>query len=478
MTLLPAGSQVPLRSTISDQRYRGPVAIAAIWFGLVTGLAGIKAWAFFSGAFDLGVFVHAFRTVASGGVGAEIQLIGRSFLEDHFSPLVLPIAWIANSSLAPYLLIAIQASALAAASILVWRAALARGKVNPYIHQIGFLAAPIVLFAAWNDFHPSVLALPFLVLLFDGLERADNRAVLTGGILAALAREDIAFLVLLAIVIWWQWSYTTVIVFGVAGACLAAAFLLSGGESWFLLSGLAYLEGATVAVISILGEIWDGGLAILILLLIGLPWIFLGRMPWRPVVISLCFVTPLLALDFPMIEHVGNHYFVPVAAPLAVGVLTSESRKSDSRIVAIPATLVALFLGPLGTSLAGERDSPAWLVIYTALDEGGEIAATHSWASGLQLGDEVSAATLLVPWIDRPEVYHWPAPFADVTLGRISQTPIVRADPNAHVSDVLALNEGWTVYGPTGEEQNLVEFGYRQRSISPDGRFSWWTPGD
>lgn len=446
-----------------------PLALSSTWWIAFSVLASIRVWAFFTGAFDLGVHVHALRTVRMLGPGAAVPLIDRSFLADHFSPLELPLALIVGTHWDPYVLVVLQAAAVALAGFFVWRIAVRHRATTPLLHQAAFLSAPLVLFAAWNDFHPSVLAAPFLVVFFDRIRGGNEQALLVAGCAAALLREDVALVVLLGLLIFPRLSWQRLLVALVAGIGVAASLRL-GGRGWFS-EATAYLRSGDLLP-SLLDEVWDGGALLWIWPGALIPWVFVARPAARYLMVAVVFSLPLLVIDLPVLQDLRHHYYFPMAAPLAVGAVHGRPWPVATPRVGVAALAVALFLGPLGAAAAGDRVAPAWVVVGASIRNGAEIAAVHEWIDQVDPGESVSAATFTVPFLRADEVRMWPSPFRDLVL-RVSPQPIVQADPSAEVTDVVAPTRSDIGAGPTAAAVGLAAQ-FDLVSISPDGRFQHW----
>jgi len=448
--------------------------LAAVWLTVVFALVSLRAWEFYAAGFDLGVFVQAFRTMILHGPFATIPMLGQSFLEDHFSPLALPLALLATSSALPYLLLAVQTGMVALAGFFIWRIALRAGSRRPLLHLLGFLFAPVVVGAVWNDFHVSVLAAPFLVLMLDGLHTGADRRVLWAGSAAALMREDIAIVVLILILVW-RPSRRVWPVIILAGLSAAGGVLL-GGPNWFVESGTRYLAASGSPIRSALAVAWDSGKLLPLILFIVLPWLFLGRIGRRSWLAAALLLTPLAFLDLPVLDHVGSHYYLPLGIILAVGAARGGERFVDSfRLVPGGAVVLALMVGPLVSGVSGYQRVPGWHVTEVAMQDASSVATMHAWVDSLALGESVSAVNPLVPWIEATDaVWVWPSPLQNVALTGQPQIPIVRADPSAQVTDVIAPIGEMLGLGPTGEQAGLPDRGFVRRSVSPAGTYVWW----
>ncbi len=185
-----AGSRFVRRATLTL------LAASVAGYALVLGLASWQRHlAFMSNALDMGMMDQVLWNLAHGR-GFYTSYKGFSFLGDHFSPALaalVPIYWLTGGRgvlalvLAQSTLIALSAGTL----LLVARSEL-RSTVLAVAVAISFLLQPLLHEANLFDFHPDVLALPFMILAFYFLRRRQNWALVTTLFVALLAKEDVA----------------------------------------------------------------------------------------------------------------------------------------------------------------------------------------------------------------------------------------------------------------------------------------------
>jgi uncharacterized membrane protein len=447
-------------------------AMVSLWTVGVGVMSSLKAWEFHDAGFDLGVVVQGLRTVAAHGPFAEVPMLGQSFLDDHFSPLVLLLTPLARLPQFPYILLVVQTAALGVAGFLVWRIASRHHRPHPLLHLVAFLVAPVVVGAVWSDFHMSTVAAPFIVLTIDALIRRDDRQALWAGSLAAISREDVALFVLILVVVLGLRRQSTLLAL-IASACVLGGALL-GSANWFVATGTQYLGTGGNLLLKVARTAWDSGQLIVLILALLLPWVFLGRIGWRFWLVSALWFAPLMLLDVRVLDNAGSHYFLPIGAALAVGAASSTRSVVKLEVLPVAAVTLSFLVGPLGVPIAGYQGASAWNVIREARSDGPEFAAMHRWVSSLSLGESVAAANPLVPWIERSGVWVWPSPLDDVVFAEQGTLPIVRADPDSAPTDVVAPRSALQGLGPTGDQAGLPASGFTATSISPDGSYVWW----
>lgn len=152
---------------------------------------------FQSGATDLGIY-HQIVWLISRGKPAFSTLGHWHFLGDHFNPilyLISPLMWIHPG---PETLLWVQVLALAASAIIFFQ--YARSKWESSWNACG-LALAFLLYApaslvALDDFHPEVLAIPFLLGAVCAFERKNAVAYWITLSLAMCCKENVALVVI------------------------------------------------------------------------------------------------------------------------------------------------------------------------------------------------------------------------------------------------------------------------------------------
>lgn len=401
-------------------------------------------------------------------------MTGVSLLGDHFSPILVPLSPVALLPGAAFWLIGVQALLVALSIPIVWLVARELSPGRAGVVTAVYAVCPPLLYAVWNDFHASTLALPFVAAWLLGVVKRNRGVTIWAGLAAVLCREDVALTVgvvglFLALTVWR----------GTLGVALAGVvvsvsyFAAGGGTGWLSGAGLAYLrESAFPEVIGdVLQVSWSGGLLVSLLATLIVPWRLLGRQDLRLWAFYLVSVAPLLVLDAPNVHSPGLHYFSVGALIGPLALRTGETSRPGllPRLV----LLVLLVSGPMGTSLwtySALANPPAPVVLKEGIETYGNNAEIHDLLASL--GDEglvVSAVQNLVPLISsRNQVYPWPAPFFDLVLGKISDVPIVVADPGLVPDLVLVPVREQGLFRPVMPDTFPAAFGYEVVLVKGD----------
>jgi hypothetical protein len=151
---------------------------------------------FGSSLFDLGLFDQIVWNTAHGHA-FRCSVHRLHFLGDHFGPALLvvtPLYWLVSS---PVALLAVNALCVGAAAWPLFLAAKARGLTREAssVLLLAFLAYPSCTSIAVYDFHPDLLALPWLMaaLYFESTSR--YRAMVVAALLAMSCKEEYAVFV-------------------------------------------------------------------------------------------------------------------------------------------------------------------------------------------------------------------------------------------------------------------------------------------
>jgi uncharacterized membrane protein len=143
-------------------------------------------------ALDLGYFIQTLKYTLEGNL-LYTTIGGLSSLAYHFSPitlLCLPFYW-----LFPYAqtLLVIQAVILGVSGCLIY--ILCRNNnlnhITAIIVEILFFLNPLIWGLATFDFHPVVFAIPFLLLLFIGIQKNNRILIIISLIAVLLTKEDV-----------------------------------------------------------------------------------------------------------------------------------------------------------------------------------------------------------------------------------------------------------------------------------------------
>ena len=408
-----------------------------------------------SGAFDLGFIVSALAEINRVGVGAPVSWAGWDLFADHFSPLLVPLARVADTSWGAYWLVLIQAAAFVISTFIARR--LIRETVDDQRDRkwmlTAYATAPAILFPVFFDFHASVAALPLLMLTLYGLTTKRTNLAIASSMLMALAREDIALLALVLSVSEARRNprYTRFVA-PAALMCLAgwAVFTYGRMKGRGLFSLYGYLDwrnpltSATRAV----EVIWaDGALALLIIALL-IPWVLSGS--FNPRLLSVLAATslPYLLADFALMKTVTVHYYV-IAPPLLLTavcqqrpVLTEQRRQWW-----VAGVMIGVLGGPLVTGLYGPASRE---VIYPTLRSihanQQVIQATHDAISCLPEGATIATTSTVTPLVAHlRRVVILPYPFESFSLLTESGPALVPSNapttpPEFIVSETIPLS--------------------------------------
>lgn len=152
----PAGA--PARSAV--ERF-GIVSVAALGYLL---LSAVRYETFRAGD-DLTVFDQAVYLI-SRGARPVVTFLGFHILADHGAAILYPIALLYRIYPSVYWLLGLQAAALAAGALPLWRLARLAGLSDGLARAIAvsYLTYPVVLGSTLFDFHPETLAVPALLM--------------------------------------------------------------------------------------------------------------------------------------------------------------------------------------------------------------------------------------------------------------------------------------------------------------------------
>jgi uncharacterized membrane protein len=191
---VPEGPAAP-----AGRRGRAAAAGLALAWALLIGGVCVQKYRFFLYAdFDLAIFAQALEQLMHGRGFVSIR--GMNWLGDHSSLILLGLAplWVVVRH--PLLLPVAQAAALASGAISVH--AYARRRLGEGGAAVALAAAwllqPALAYVALFEFHPEALATPALLACGVALAARRRGACLSWAAVAALAKEDVA-LVLLAL---------------------------------------------------------------------------------------------------------------------------------------------------------------------------------------------------------------------------------------------------------------------------------------
>ncbi len=445
----------------------------AAWIAVLASAGALRVWALSSQGFDLAFVVHGLARLAQSGPGADVPFAGWSLLEDHLSILALPLAWLAGHPLGPYALMTVEAVAVGLSIPVAWR--LARRRLRStraaWVLTIAYATAPTLLFAAWADFYPSLLATPFFLLLIEAIEEGRGRQALLAGGVAALAREDVALLVLVTALVCVRTSprYLGALAAS-ATAVIMAARALAAGPQYFAALAYDYVDPA--APLATLGAavaaLWSGGRLVTLLATAALPWIGFGRTALRPLTIALLGHLPYLLAAVTTTKSPGYHYYFLVPA-LAYWAVLQAHRDRPLRRGVLPAGAVALALvvGPLGWGVVAPGIPTMAGVVRTATVDRVAISDAHRVLQCIPEGAVQSLDSSLVAFAgDRARVRMWPDPFGPllIQVGDAAARLPASGDPTPPAY----------VMPPPDSNAAVVLPGFSYETVNPADRWQVW----
>lgn len=173
-----------------------PVALAAATFAGLYVVAMLRAYTL-AGGYDLAYFTQAAWLITEGEA-PFVTIRGLHLLGDHTYPIFWPMAWLTGVLPTIPTLLAIQSASLAAGIIPLWRICrrlAGLGMPATVALTISYAAFPALHNVNLADFHPEVLAVPFLLgaVLFASTDRWVAYAACIVVVLAC--REDLSLVV-------------------------------------------------------------------------------------------------------------------------------------------------------------------------------------------------------------------------------------------------------------------------------------------
>lgn len=277
--------------------------------------------------FDLGVNDQAIWKL-SDGVEPVVSALGWNVFADHLSLVLVPLSWLYLLSPSVAWLFGIQALSAAAAFLLVrpWLDTLAVPRRWAVVLEGAFAASPLLWNAVFFDFHPSTLAVPFLVL---GLHAAHRDAI--GALTLASAglvflRDDLGVTVAILAAVGWSTSVSphrrARLALGLAGLGMvvfgsAVASHFGVDRHWATRYGYLGTSPSDAlmhpldSVPAALGHLWSSDAASAVLawaLASGLLALFAPRR----FAVVLFLAAPILLADDPFLTQPTFHYGAPL----------------------------------------------------------------------------------------------------------------------------------------------------------------------
>ncbi|MDJ0651195.1 MAG: DUF2079 domain-containing protein [Xenococcaceae cyanobacterium MO_188.B19] len=157
---------------------------------------------FQSTAFDLGIFDNAIYLI-SQGKEPFVSFRGLHILGDHAAWILYPLAGLYKIHGDVHWLFAIQALTLASGAFPTWYLAIQAGlnRSQAYGIAIAYLLYPVVFNANLFDFHPEVIAIPF-ILLAIWATRAEKLWCFIGSIIIILGCKAVLGLTVVGMGLW------------------------------------------------------------------------------------------------------------------------------------------------------------------------------------------------------------------------------------------------------------------------------------
>ena len=144
-----------------------------------------------SSAWDFGIFEQFSWLIANGRINEVSSLRGITPLQDHFSLLLVPIAYIYKILPSGFTLIALQSLSLGSLPVLS-NILFPKIRISPKLRLGLFIAicfTPIIFLVNIANFHPEVLSAPLMLLAISEIKRKGNIALLIYLILILSAKK-------------------------------------------------------------------------------------------------------------------------------------------------------------------------------------------------------------------------------------------------------------------------------------------------
>lgn len=376
------------------------VVLLFLWTAAVSAVAILRVWGL-GAKTDLGFTLHALAAAARDGLNAPASWAGWTLLEDHFSPWLLLMAPVANSRWGGYALVVAQAIAYGTSIYFAWRF-LARSHLSLTDRRLllaAFALAPALTFSLFWDFHANVLAVPFMILLLDGLVFDRPGQALVAAIGASGFREDVAILVLVLAVVFGRrrpWAYLRL---GVPAALCLSFWRLAAGEAtvgygtfYGYIADAATTGGVLRVAVRVLETIWADGFLLVLAISVLFPWLLLSGVGLRPLVALAAAGFPYLAADSLIAKSVGFHYWVLAPALMLASVIDhTPTEGSQSRRFAFGVFLVFIvFAGPFGYGTLGPGGQTVSAIVRGSADRARTIELVHEGLACIGSEDTVS----------------------------------------------------------------------------------------
>jgi uncharacterized membrane protein len=321
---------------------------------------------------DLAVFDQAIWKLAHGH-GPEVTVIGWNVFADHLSPVLFLFVPLYRVAPTPVWLFLAQAIAFAAGFLAV-PALLRAAEVDRKLLRgflVAYAASPLVWNALLVDFHPTTLAVPFLLVGLTAALRHDLRTLALASAGVLLLRDDLGLAVVAMTLVGWTTTPSSrerrirmmVAAGGLAWVLVGGGVGSALGASRHWLPRYGYLASTPAGALLhpwrtlprlVLGLGRIDNLTLIIACVGTLA--FLPFLSPRRLLLAGFVALPFLLADDTNLHTLRFHYQAPVfpflllAAATGISRLTAERARVTGRLL-VPAftVLVLLALGPLDT---------------------------------------------------------------------------------------------------------------------------------
>ncbi len=214
-----------------------------------------------SQASDIGTFEQFSWLIANGKINEISSLRGIAPLQDHFSLLLIPIAFIYKIIPTTYTLIALQSIALGIIPALTLKLAKEKNSPNPITASllVAVLLCPYFFLVNLGDFHPEILTAPIMLLAIQETKKArSNRYFIYFLITLLVKKSQVLFGAGLSLYGLANRQYKKAIItllISIGWWIISAKFSAAGGD--YVNLRLGYLgETKSAILITILSKPW------------------------------------------------------------------------------------------------------------------------------------------------------------------------------------------------------------------------------
>ncbi len=331
--------------------------------------ASAKHFLLGSSAWDLGIFEQFSWLISNGYLFHESSLRGIQPLQDHFSLLLFPIALIYKYIPSPYTLLFLQSTALGSVTSIIYSYC-RRVSFNPNLTKsilIASILSPIVFLVNIANFHPEVLAVPFMVATLLYSKRTTHNLIFYLSLIISLVAKKSQLLFGLGVAIYLylngykRKSFLT-LTLSILWWIIASHYSKAGGD--YIQGRLGYLgEDIPSILFTLIASPWEvfkeapPDTIVLYLLGLSLPFLALWKKGSLPAIVS---TFPILFTN--IISNTGtqrelySQYSISILPFLIVSCIDSFSiyklKYSVKRYIFLP-TLLLTIIAFLGYSRIG-----------------------------------------------------------------------------------------------------------------------------